>query len=170
MTLTFALLNIVDNTQACRNPAHNAVLRIILPLVFLLIKKIKEIVMKNLVKVLSVFIFLFSGLSFAGTTIVDVWQCKLKEGKTMKDAGIVNEKWVKYMNTHVKSSGINSYDLAPKVGNNEGFMYVDVYPDLETWAASDDVMKKTKEGKALQKELSAVAKCSSNSLYSSTKH
>jgi len=126
--------------------------------------------MKNLVKVFSIIIFLFSGLCFADTTIVDVFQCKLKEGKTMKDVGIVNEKWVKYMNTHVKSSGINSYDLAPKVGNIEGFMYVDVYPDLETWAASDDVMKKTKEGKALQKELSAVAKCSSNSLYSSTKH
>ena len=81
LTLAFALLKIVDNTQACRNPAHNVVLRIRFPLVFLLIKKIKEIVMKNLVKVFSIIIFLFSGLCFADTTIVDVFSVNYKKEK-----------------------------------------------------------------------------------------
>jgi hypothetical protein len=112
----------------------------------------------------------FSSYSYAESSIVDVWQCKLNKGKTMKDAGALNEKWVKFMNANVKGGGINSYDLSPRVGNHEGFMFVDVYPNMMSWAAGDNIMENSKKGKAILKEFRALAKCSSNSLYSSTKH
>lgn len=112
----------------------------------------------------------FSSLAYANKNIVDVWQCKLKEGKTMKDVASVNDKWVKFMNETVKGGGINSYDLEPRVGDHSRFLYVDVYPNMQAWAAGENAMEKSDAGKALQKELNAIAKCSSNSLYSSTKH
>jgi len=111
----------------------------------------------------------FSSISFAQKTIVDVWNCKLHEGKTMKDAAALNEKWVKFMNANVKGGGINSYDLDPRVGDQDHFLFVDVYPNMQSWADSENVME-TKEGKALLMEFKALSKCGSNSLYSSTKH
>ena len=137
---------------------------------FSLDNQIEEIMMKNTIKVIASLFILFSSYSFAETTIVDVWQCKLNDGKTMKDAGALNDKWVKFMNANVKDGGINSYDLAPRVGNQEGFMFVDVYPNMQSWAAGENVMENSEEGKALLKEFRALANCSSNSLYSSTKH
>ena len=126
--------------------------------------------MKNFSKLILLFIISFSSFAFSTPQIVDVWQCKLNEGKTMKDAGKLNDKWVKFMNTHVKGGGINSYDLEPRVGNQDGFLFVDVYPNMQAWAAGENAMDKNKEGKALQKEFKSLVKCSSNSLYSSTKH
>jgi hypothetical protein len=126
--------------------------------------------MNNLMKFVVLLMLIFSVNCFADKTIVDVWQCKLKENKTMKDAGVLNEKWVKFMNANVKGGGINSYDMEPRVGNQEGFLFVDVYPNMQSWAAGENVMEKTKKGRALLKEFRMLAKCSSNSLYSSTKH
>jgi len=126
--------------------------------------------MNNLMKITGMVIFTFSANCYAGPTVVDVWQCKLKEDKTMKDVGALNDKWVKFMNANVKGGGINSYDLEPRVGKHDGFLFVDVYPNMQSWAAGENIMEQSKEGKALQKEFKSLAKCSSNSLYSSTKH
>jgi hypothetical protein len=126
--------------------------------------------MNNLMKFVVLLMLIFCTNCFANKNIVDVWQCKLKENKTMKDAGVLNEKWVKFMNANVKGGGINSYDMEPRVGNQEGFLFVDVYPNMQSWAAGENIMEKTKQGRALLKEFRMLAKCSSNSLYSSTKH
>ena len=126
--------------------------------------------MNNSIKFAIPLMFIFSVSCYAEKHIVDVWQCKLKENKTMKDAGALNEKWVKFMNANVKGGGMNSYDMEPRVGNQDGFMFVDVYPNMQSWAAGENVMEKTEEGKALQEEFRMLSKCSSNSLYSSTKH
>ncbi len=126
--------------------------------------------MKRLFRTFVAVLCMFSAMSYADSTIVDVWQCKLKENKTMKDAGALNEKWVKFMNANVKGGGIHSHDLTPRVGNHSGFLFVDVYPNMQSWAAGENVMEKSKEGKALLKEFRMLANCSSNSLYSSTKH
>jgi len=123
-------------------------------------------------KIVTLFIMAlsFSSVCLAGKPVVDVWNCKLKEGKTMKEAGALNDKWVKFMNANVKGGGINSYDLVAIVGNHNGFMYVDTYPNIKAWAASDNVMESSDEGKALTKQFREIAKCSNNTLYSSTKH
>ena len=115
--------------------------------------------MNNLIKFISVVAFIFSASIYAESTIVGVWQCKLKENKTMKDVGVLNDKWVKFMNANVKGGGINSYDLDPRVGKQDGFLFVDVYPNMQSWAAGENIMEKTNEGKALQKEFKLLAKC-----------
>jgi hypothetical protein len=126
--------------------------------------------MNKSIKLVIPLILIFSASTYAEKHIVDVWQCKLKENKTMKDAGALNDKWVKFMNANVKGGGINSYDMEPRVGNQDGFMFVDVCPNMQSWAAGENVMEKTAEGRALLKEFRMLSKCTSNSLYSSTKH
>ncbi len=126
--------------------------------------------MKKSNSILFLILSVFCWSSYANTSVVDVWTCKLNDNKTMKDVAALNEKWVKFMNAQVKGGGINSYDLAPLVGSRESFMFVDVYPDLKTWAASEKAMESNDEGKKLQKEFKTLAKCSNNSLYKSTKH
>jgi len=126
--------------------------------------------MKIPLKIMIILSLVFSSFAFAEKQIVEVWQCKLLEGKTMKEVAALNDRWVKFMNATVKGGGINSYDLEPRVGNQETFMFVDVYPNLESWAAGDNVMENDKGVKSILKELKLVVKCSSNTLYTSTKH
>jgi hypothetical protein len=128
------------------------------------------IIMNKLIKITLPLLLIFSANCYAEKSIVDVWQCKLKDNKTMKDAAALNEKWVKFMNANVEGGGINSYDMEPRVGNHDRFMFVDVYPNMQSWAAGENVMEKTEEGRALHKEFKELSKCSRNSLYSSTKH
>jgi len=127
------------------------------------------IIMNNPIKFVIPLMFMFSASCYAEKNIVEVSKCNLKENKTMKDAGALNKKWVKFMNANVKGGGINSYYLEPRVGDRDGFMFVDVYPNMQSWGASDNVMESSEEGKALIKEFGLVSKCKSNRLYSSTK-
>ncbi len=124
--------------------------------------------MKSLL-LLSTFLITFSSITFAEEEIVDIWKCKLKDGKTMKDATESSANWTKFMNANVDGGGIHSYFLWPMVGNQEEFMYFDIYPDLNSWSASVEAIK-SEEGSALIKELVSVAECSSNSLYSAKKN
>ena len=105
----------------------------------------------------------------ADTATVEIWKCKLNEGKTMDDVATANGKWVKYMNASVKGGDILSYGLATVVGNAEMFLYSDVFPDMKAWVASKAAIE-SDEGQAIEKELNAVATCASNSLYLSTEH
>lgn len=99
--------------------------------------------------------------------VVEVWTCSLNEGKTQEDVQAANSKWVKLMNENIEGGDIHSYVLTPIVGNTETFSYADSYPSMEAWAASKEVTK-TEAGQAIEKELNAVAKCTSNTLHEST--
>ena len=80
-----------------------------------------------------------------------------------------NGKWVKFINANVEGGNIQSYGQTAVVGDQETFLYIDVYPDMKAWIAGKDVLDND-EGKAIEAELNEVASCSSNSLYSSTEH
>ena len=64
--------------------------------------------MNKLIKITLPLLLIFSANCYAEKSIVDVWQCKLKDNKTMKDAAALNEKWVKFMNA-------NSYALKKRL-------------------------------------------------------
>jgi hypothetical protein len=100
--------------------------------------------------------------------ILDVFSCKLKDGKTMDEAHAANAAWVVFMNANVEGGDIGSFVLTPRVGDNEEgtFIYVDSYPSLESWAAGDKATK-LESGKAVMAALGAVATCSKNALYNS---
>lgn len=57
-----------------------------------------------------------------------------------------------------------SYVTTPIVGALGAFMYVDSYPDMETWAAAKKALAK-EEGQAREAALNELATCETNSLY-----
>ena len=103
------------------------------------------------------------------TATVEIWNCTLNDGKTMDDVATANGKWVKFMNANIEGEDIQSYGQTAMVGDQETFLYIDVFPDMKAWIAGKAAID-NEEGKALEAELNKVASCSSNSLYSSTEH
>ncbi len=100
--------------------------------------------------------------------IFETIDCKLKEGKTIDDVHAANSKWVEFMNANVEGGDIRSFVLTPQVGDiKEGrFMYIDSFPNLESWAARDKAAE-TEAFKAIRAGLQAVAACSKSGLYKS---
>jgi len=117
----------------------------------------------KLVLVSAVLGFAFN--ASAEDRVVNVWNCTVADGKTIADVQVANAKWVKYVNANVDGGDIHSYVLTPIVSKRGGFMYVDSYPSLVSWAAGEAL-----EGDAMtaiEAELDEVAKCSENTLHKS---
>ena len=102
--------------------------------------------------------------TYADDRINEVWSCTVNEGKSIDDVSAANHKWVKYVNKTVKGGDIQSYVVTPVVGELGKFLYVDSFPNMESWTAKGTAMK-ADAGKKLDEELGKVAKCQSNSLY-----
>ena len=95
--------------------------------------------------------------------VAEVFTCKLHEGKTMEDARAVNKTWLAWMRANVAEE-ITSTAATAVVGDSDTFMYVDTYPDLETWAEGKTA-RETDEGMAVEGGFDAVMKCASNRLW-----
>jgi len=112
-----------------------------------------------------VFILGFSVATFAGTRINEVWTCTVNDGKTIDDVKSANHKWVEYVNKAVKGGDIQSYVATAIVGKQMNFIYVDSFPNMESWIAKRVAMD-ADEGKKIEAALMDVAMCKSNTLYS----
>ncbi len=99
--------------------------------------------------------------------IVEVWTCTLNDDQTQEDVQTTNTKWVAFMNAQVEGGDIQSYVLTSIVGNTEGFLYVDSFPDMRAWIAAK-AASETDEGQAIDAELDEVSTCTSNTLHQST--
>jgi hypothetical protein len=117
---------------------------------------------------------LFTTLCFASAAIaadsgdsriVNLFQCKFKENKTIDDVHAANGKWSRYVNSNVAGGDIHSYVLQTLVGTSGTFLYADSYPSLAAWEAASNI--ESDEMKAIDKELGEVAECSSNTLHRS---
>jgi hypothetical protein len=64
------------------------------------------------------------------TATVEIWNCTLNDGKTMDNVATANGKWVKFMNANVDGGDIHSYGQTALVGDQELFLYIDVFPDM----------------------------------------
>ncbi len=98
--------------------------------------------------------------------MVALWTCTLAEGKTQVDVQAANGKWVKHVNAGDAEGEIRSYVLTTVVGEQAEFLYVDSFPSGKAWLAARAALE-SEEGKKIEKELDAVAKCSRSSLYES---
>ena len=124
--------------------------------------------MKNILTVLCMTVAVSaSAIVQAGSHIEEVFDCSLREDKTMKELNAINARWVKLMNKEVKGGGINSRVVTPVVGDFGQFFFVDSFPSLQSWADAKAVSD-TKKGSAIEAEIEAVTDCTSNRLYSST--
>ena len=85
----------------------------------------------------------------------------------MDDVRAANTKWVEFINANVKGGGVGSSILTNIVGNAEEgpFLYVDSFPNLETWAAANSATDDNEEGEAINAALGDAATCSENRLY-----
>ena len=106
--------------------------------------------------------FCLSGTAFADS-VAEVYTCTLKEGKTIADAQAINTKWLAWMRANV-SEDIESTAATVLVGDSGSFLYVDIYPDVETWAAGDAALQ-TPEGQAAEAGFLDVMECSGNRLW-----
>ena len=124
--------------------------------------------MKNLLSVLFMTVAMaVSGVVSAGTHVEEVWDCSLREGNAIKQVIAINAKWVKFINKQVKGGGISSRTVTPLVGDLSSFVFVDAFPDLQSWTNAKAAMD-SKQGQKLDAEFDAVSECSSNRLYNST--
>jgi hypothetical protein len=110
----------------------------------------------------SIALLCFSAGAWADS-VSEVFTCKLEEGKTLADAQAVNKKWLAWMIANVNEK-ISSAAATAVVGDSEGFLYVDTYPDLATWAAGKAKLE-TDEGKAVESGFEDVMNCSGNRLW-----
>jgi len=126
----------------------------------------KKAVMKVLM-LLTTLVFATSVMAAGAdeTRVVNLWQCKLKEDKTIDNVHAANGKWVKYVNAQVAGGDIHSYVLQTVVGEARSFLYADSYPSLAAWEAASAI--ETDEMKAIDKGLGEVADCASNTLHRS---
>jgi hypothetical protein len=103
----------------------------------------------------------------ADTHIEEVWDCSLREGKTIAQVNSLNANWIKYVNKNVKGGGINSRIVTPLVGDMGSFIFVDSFPNLGSWAETKELMS-SGEGQKIEAAIDEVSDCTSNRLYTST--
>jgi hypothetical protein len=106
---------------------------------------------------------IFASNSIFADSIVAAYTCKLKEGKKKEEVQAINTKWVKWVNDNVNKDITSSVGTAV-VGNQDIFMFVDTYPDLNVWAAATTALD-SEAASELEDMFSTVSKCSKNSLW-----
>ena len=119
-------------------------------------------------QVLVAIVFMFFSGSILADTYAQVFNCTLEEGKTAEDAHAANSKWLKWVNANVAGGKVTSSSGVAVVGDNKAFLWVDTYPDLATWSATQTALD-SKEGQAAMKDLfKGITDCSENRLWKLT--
>jgi len=103
-------------------------------------------------------------LSLCGVALADsyveVWTCELEDEKTIEDAQAANSKWLAYVRENV-SEDIASSLVTPVVGDLDEFVFIDTYPDRDTWAKT----KARLQNSDTEELFEGVTNCSKNSLH-----
>jgi len=103
-----------------------------------------------------------SGAAFADN-YVEVWTCTLEDDKTVEDVQTANTVWLAYVHENI-SEDITSSVLTSVVGDSTGFVFVDSFPDLDTWARAKTRLD-SDEADELDDLFDDIFDCSENSLH-----
>ena len=125
--------------------------------------------MKSITRILLFTIFMGS-FSLANAKSVEVWNCKLNDGKTFDDLRVASSAWLAATKSMGGTEGIEAFHEYPVVTNagDGGFNFVVILPDHEIWGK----LAKAYSGSAAQKAdevWGEVATCKGNSLWASEK-
>ena len=107
--------------------------------------------------------FVCASSTVLADNIVAAYTCELKEGKKKEDVQAVNSKWLKWVRENVNENIESSFGSAV-VGDQSIFLFIDTYPDLNTWAAAQTAL----DGDAaseLEDMFDDVSECSENRLW-----
>jgi hypothetical protein len=103
-----------------------------------------------------------SGPIFADS-IIEVYNCELKEGKKQEELQAINSKWLKWVKENV-DKGIESSVGTAVVGDQDVFLFADTYPNLAVWAATQTWLD-SDAASELQNIFEDVSDCSGNRLW-----
>ena len=107
--------------------------------------------------------FAFISHSIFADSIVATFTCKLNDGSKKEDVQAVNSKWLKYVTENISKDITSSFGTAV-VGNQDIFMFIDTYPDLETWAKTETSLN-SEDGLVIVDMFEEVSHCSENRLW-----
>jgi len=125
---------------------------------------IREIDMKTVVLTFLVTLALvFASNIVLADEIVAAYTCKLKEGKKQEDVQAVNSKWLKWVRENVNENIESSFGSAV-VGDQGIFLFIDTYPDLNTWASAQTALD-SDAASDLEDMFDDVSECSENRLW-----
>ena len=110
-----------------------------------------------LATVTSVFLLLSAAVHAEPISIV--YSCKLNDGFTKEDAMEINARWLKWARETGGSDEITSSFVNTIVGDLDGFIWVDTYPDIATWGKVVDADSE------FDAEFNEVSTCSGNRMY-----
>ena len=118
---------------------------------------------KSFIAVLALVGLGVSGLASADS-IANVYSCKLKDGVEMEAVQAANSKWLKFVNAKVEGGGITSAIGTAIVGDVEIFLFVDTYPSLSSWAATQELLD-SDAGDEIDGLFEDLSDCSSSRLW-----
>lgn len=104
-------------------------------------------------------VFLLLSVAVHAEPISIVFSCTLNEGSTKEEAMEINSRWLKWARKTAGSDEITSSFVSTIVGDLDGFMWVDTYPDIATWGKVVDADSDFDE------EFNAITECSRTRLY-----
>ena len=107
--------------------------------------------------------FTFASASVFGDYIAAAYTCELKDDKTEEEVMAVNSKWLKFVHENV-SPDISSDMGTPLVGDFGSFLFVDTYPDVNTWAAAQTALDGDM-GTELEGMFDELMECKKNRLW-----
>jgi hypothetical protein len=96
-------------------------------------------------------------------SVINSFNCKLKDGKTIEDVHATNSKWLKWVRANVNEKIESSVGTAI-VGDTDMFLFIDTYPDLNTWAATQTALD-SDAADELDNMFDDVTDCSQNRLW-----
>jgi len=117
----------------------------------------------SLITVLALVGLGISGLASADS-FANVYTCKMKDDVELEAVQAANSKWLKFVNAKVAGGGITSAIGTAVVGNFETFIFVDTYPSLSAWAATQELLD-SDAGDEVDGLFEDLTDCSKNSLW-----
>jgi len=120
--------------------------------------------MKKLVSsaIFATAIALVSNNLFADSVVAS-YTCKLKDDKTTEEVLAKNNVWLNWVRTNINKDITSELGTAI-VGKQDMFIFVDTYPDLNTWAATQTALD-TDAAIELKDLFDEVSDCTENKLW-----
>jgi hypothetical protein len=106
--------------------------------------------------------------TLANADVVQVWDCKMQEGKTGADLDAASSVWLaaaKKLPGNSKLEAWHNFPIAANTGDG-GFSFVTITPDFKAWGKATEAYGGSSAAKADQ-AWEEVASCSGSSLWAS---
>ena len=122
----------------------------------------------TILKITIISILMTVAITVHAESAVQIWTCKLKDGKTPQDAEAVSSAWLKAakgMKGGEKMKVFLEYPVAANVGDG-AFTFVLVTPSFDEWGAFNGAYEGSAAAKA-DEDFGDVATCTSSYLWAS---